>query len=160
MNSFEEMWEKICDELKTELDNEVAFEIWIKPLKLVFVDGENVTFTCPKWKIEMINKKYCPVISKLWSKNLGFDINICLIEETQKEESKEKSSDSFSNVTSQEYTFDNFIVGGSNNMAFSASKRVANTPGLVAFNPLFIYGNSGLGKTHLLNAIIDRKSVV
>lgn len=156
MNSFEEMWEKICEELKIELDNEVAFDIWIKPLKLVFVDGENVTFTCPKWKIEMINKKYSPVISRLWSKNLGFDINICLLEETQKEESGENEDNVTSDITMQEYTFDNFIVGSSNNMAFSASKRVANTPGLVAFNPLFIYGNSGLGKTHLLNAIIQK----
>ena len=156
MNSFEEMWEKICEELKIELDNEVAFDIWIKPLKLVFVDGDNVTFTCPKWKIEMINKKYSPVISRLWSKNLGFDINICLLEETQKEESGENEDNATSDITMQEYTFDNFIVGSSNNMAFSASKRVANTPGLVAFNPLFIYGNSGLGKTHLLNAIIQK----
>ncbi|MCH5169944.1 MAG: chromosomal replication initiator protein DnaA [Oscillospiraceae bacterium] len=156
MNSFEEMWEKICDDLKTELDNEVAFEIWIKPLKLVFVDGENVTFTCPKWKIEMINKKYSPIISKLWSKHLGFDVKICLIEETQREETKENNGNSLTDMTTQDFTFDNFIVGGSNNMAFSASKRVANTPGLVAFNPLFIYGNSGLGKTHLLNAIIQK----
>lgn len=155
MNSFEEMWEKICSELKAELDNEVAFNIWIEPLKLVCVDSENVTFTCPKWKIEMINKKYSQVISRLWSKNLGFDVNICLLEETQKEDTKDNSTD-FSDFTSQEYTFDNFIVGTSNNMAFSASKRVANTPGLVAFNPLFIYGNSGLGKTHLLNAIIQK----
>ena len=123
---------------------------------LVFVDGDNVTFTCPKWKIEMINKKYSPVISRLWSKNLGFDINICLLEETQKEESGENEDNITSDITMQEYTFDNFIVGSSNNMAFSASKRVANTPGLVAFNPLFIYGNSGLGKTHLLNAIIQK----
>ncbi len=156
MNSFEEMWEKICGDLKTELDNEVAFDIWIKPLKLVFVDDENVTFTCPKWKIEMINKKYSPVISKLWSENLGFDVNIRLLEEKQKEESDGADSNGAADITSQVYTFENFIVGSSNNMAFSASKRVANTPGLVAFNPLFIYGNSGLGKTHLLNAIIQK----
>ncbi len=152
------MWEKICEELKTELESDVAFEIWIKPLKFISIDGENVTFTCPKWKIDMIQKKYSPIIKQIWSKNLGFDINVCLMEEVEnKEEKKEEKSDSkYDDITPPVFTFENFIVGSSNNMAFSASKRVAENPGLVAFNPLFIYGNSGLGKTHLLNAIISK----
>lgn len=156
MNSFEEMWEKICDELKTELESEVAFEIWIKPLKFISIDGESVTFTCPKWKIDMISKKYSPIIKEIWSKNLGFDINVCLMEEVEKKDESKNDDSKYSDITSPVFSFDNFIVGSSNNMAFSASKRVAENPGLVAFNPLFIYGNSGLGKTHLLNAIIEK----
>lgn len=156
MNSFEEMWEKICDELKTELESEVAFEIWIKPLKFISIDGESVTFTCPKWKIDMISKKYSPIIKEIWSKNLGFDINVCLMEEVEKNDESKNDDSKYSDITSPVFSFDNFIVGSSNNMAFSASKRVAENPGLVAFNPLFIYGNSGLGKTHLLNAIIEK----
>lgn len=150
------MWEKICGELKTELESEVAFEIWIKPLKFISIDGENVTFTCPKWKIDMIQKKYSPIIKEIWSRNLGFDINVCLMEEVEKTEEIKNDDNKYADITSPVYTFDNFIVGSSNNMAFSASKRVAENPGLVAFNPLFIYGNSGLGKTHLLNAIINK----
>ena len=156
MNSFEEMWEKICDELKTELESEVAFEIWIKPLKFISIDGESVTFTCPTWKIDMISKKYSPIIKEIWSKNLGFDINVCLMEEVEKKDESKNDDSKYSDITSPVFSFDNFIVGSSNNMAFSASKRVAENPGLVAFNPLFIYGNSGLGKTHLLNAIIEK----
>ena len=104
----------------------------------------------------MISKKYSPIIKEIWSKNLGFDINVCLMEEVEKKDESKNDDSKYSDITSPVFSFDNFIVGSSNNMAFSASKRVAENPGLVAFNPLFIYGNSGLGKTHLLNAIIEK----
>ena len=84
---------------------------------------------------------------------MGFQVEIEIITETSKKEEKEQLvTDSTTSYNNYELSFDNFIVGSSNKFAYAAAQAVATTPGQ-AYNPLFIYGNSGLGKTHLLNAI-------
>ncbi len=83
---------------------------------------------------------------------------------THEEYERENPSTFYSGIRNTEYQFDNFIVGSSNKMAYAASMAVANNPSLFDhtnkenYNPLFIYGNSGLGKTHLLYAIMNRIS--
>ena len=82
---------------------------------------------------------------------MGIDVHIKIVTE----EDSPQIDDAVLADAGYEYTFDTFIVGSSNNFAYSAALAVTKNPG-GTYNPLFIYGNSGLGKTHLLNAIYNR----
>ena len=159
MNSYSEFWDAVCNYCKENM-NSIAFNMWIEPLKLIKLESERVIIAAPGFKIELIMDKYRQLIEEAFYNILGFNVEIELIpfENVPKEinEEVDKKEDSFfSNIENTKLTFNNFIVGPSNKFAYTASLRVAETPGSV-FNPLFIYGNSGLGKTHLLNAIIEK----
>ena len=159
MNSYGEFWDVVLDYCRKNTNN-IAFNMWIEPLKLIKLEADRVIIAAPGFKIELILSKYKNLLEEAFFNVMGFNVEIELIpfENVPKEinEETEKKEDSFfSNVETTKLTFNNFIVGPSNKFAYTASLRVAETPGSV-FNPLFIYGNSGLGKTHLLNAIIEK----
>lgn len=157
------MWETICNQCRDQM-TETAFEMWIKPLRFIKLDSENVTLSCPGFKIDLIKEKYDGIIKKACTDNFGFDVSIIYVPEIESSKSgdqgRENDTDFYTysksdDLTNPAFTFNNFVVGSSNKMAFTASQRVAQSPGSI-FNPLYIYGNSGLGKTHLLNAIINK----
>lgn len=160
MNSYSEFWQAVCDYCKENM-NSIAYNMWIEPLKLIKVESERVLIAAPGFKIDLIMDKYRQLIEDGFYNVLGFNVEIELIpfENVPNEKNEEKNSsiggESFSNIENSKLTFNNFVVGPSNKFAYTASLRVSETPGSV-FNPLFIYGNSGLGKTHLLNAIIEK----
>ena len=159
MNSYSEFWDAVLDFCKKNTNN-IAFNMWIEPLKLIKLEAERVIVAAPGFKIDLILSKYKNLLEDAFFNVMGFNVEIELIpfENVPKEinEEVEKKEDSFfSNIENTKLTFNNFIVGPSNKFAYTASLRVAENPGSV-FNPLFIYGNSGLGKTHLLNAIIEK----
>ena len=140
--------------------NSIAYNMWIEPLKLIKLESERVIIAAPGFKIDLIMDKYRQLIEDGFYNVLGFNVEIELIpfENVPNEKSEDNNtstSSSYSNLENAKLTFNNFVVGPSNKFAYTASMRVAETPGSV-FNPLFIYGNSGLGKTHLLNAIIEK----
>lgn len=160
MNSYSEFWQAVCDYCRENM-NTIAYNMWIEPLKLIKLESERVIIAAPGFKIDLIMDKYRQLIEDGFYNVLGFNVEIELIpfENVPNEKSEENNSassgTSYSNIENAKLTFNNFVVGPSNKFAYTASMRVAETPGSV-FNPLFIYGNSGLGKTHLLNAIIEK----
>ena len=160
MNSYNEFWETVRNYCKENM-NSIAFNMWIEPLKLINFGADKVTVAAPAFKIELIMTKYRRLIEEAFYNVMGFNVELELIpfesvpKEVSPEDDDKKSNTSFQNIDDPGLTFNNFIVGSSNKFAYTASKRVAENPGSV-FNPLFIYGNSGLGKTHLLNAIIEK----
>ncbi|MBR5202425.1 MAG: chromosomal replication initiator protein DnaA [Clostridia bacterium] len=159
MNSYNEFWEAILSYCRENM-NSIAFNMWIEPLQLIKVEAERVIISAPSFKIDLILSKYKSLIEDAFFNVMGFNVELELIpfENVPKENSEqgEKNNNSSSQgLENAKLTFNNFVVGPSNKFAYTASMRVAETPGSV-FNPLFIYGNSGLGKTHLLNAIIEK----
>ncbi len=159
MNSYSEFWDAVLNFCRESMNN-IAFNMWIEPLKLIKIEAERVIIAAPGFKIDLILSKYKNLIEEAFFNVMGFSVEVELIpfENIPKEKKEETYTDtsSFSStVETAKLTFNNFVVGPSNKFAYTASLRVAENPGSV-FNPLFIYGNSGLGKTHLLNAIIEK----
>ena len=158
MNSYSEFWDAVLNFCRESMNN-IAFNMWIEPLKLIKIEPDRAIIAAPGFKIDLILSKYKNLIEDAFFNVMGFNVEIELIpfENIPKDNTEEAltESSSSSSIDNAKLTFNNFVVGPSNKFAYTASLRVAETPGSV-FNPLFIYGNSGLGKTHLLNAIIEK----
>ncbi len=160
MNSYNELWETVLSFCRENM-NSIAFNMWIDPLKLIKIEAERVIVSAPAFKIDLIMTKYKSFIEDAFYNVMGFNVELEIIpeenisKENTTKETEDSSKKEFSNIESPKFTFNNFVVGPSNKFAYTASLRVSENPGSV-FNPLFIYGNSGLGKTHLLNAIIEK----
>ena len=155
MNSFGDAWELICSYCKTKI-TDVAYNTWIvriKPLKLDFDENTAYLIVPTDFHRQTINRCYMHLLDEAFVAIFDnkFQIELKTPDEIEQTlpETKPQEDDGDSNY---EYTFDTFIVGSSNNFAHAACMAVATNPSK-AYNPLFLYGNSGLGKTHLLLAI-------
>lgn len=153
MDSFNEAWGIICDYCKQHI-TEVAYNTWIskiEPIKLDFAEGKAILMVPGDFHRQTLIRGYMPMLNDAFVSVFGEGIQICF---TVPEEIVSKEQEINDSITDADYefTFDSFIVGSSNKFAHAASLAVATNPGR-AYNPLFIYGNSGLGKTHLLYAI-------
>lgn len=151
MKSFNDAWNLVCVNCKSKI-TDVGYNIWIsriEPVSLNFEKGEATLMVPSDFHRETIENFYLPMIKESFKEVFGTDISITFItpEEDKEEAPKEASSTSF-----YDFTFDNFIVGSSNKFAHAAAMAVAANPAH-AYNPLLMYGSSGLGKTHLLYAI-------
>ena len=155
MDSFDDAWEVICSYCKTKI-TDVAYNTWIsriKPLKLDFesntaylvVPNDFHRQTLTRCYIQLLNEAFEAVFDNKFI--ISFKTPEEVEEYSKAPEIKEEIKD-----TNYEYTFDTFIVGSSNKFAHAACLAVATNPSH-AYNPLFLWGNSGLGKTHLLYAI-------
>lgn len=163
--------------------NGPAFKIWFGGFSLVSLDEEKAVFTTPSnLRQKFLSGKYRPLIEEALTEAIGFPVDIEILSTENDEDFEDKSSivipqptadsrreadkrekeinDFLSDEGGEErsillnYTFDNFIEGDSNKFARAACLAVAMEPA-TTYNPLFIYGNSGLGKTHLLYAVIN-----
>ena len=165
MDSFEDAWELICSYCQTKI-TDVAYNTWIsriKPLKLDFESNTAYLIVPNDFHRQTITRCYIPLLNEAFEAIFDNKFNIALQtpDETGSVEVKQPKIEDESTDTNYEYTFDNFIVGPSNRFAYAAAKAIAADPaGQISngevfynYNPLFIYGASGLGKTHLLNAI-------
>lgn len=154
-------WNKIIEKLRIEHDlSEISFKTWIEPLKVYSVENGIVTILVNMdTSLEYIrNKYYLPLkVCIIEITDEVFDVEF--ISPTEKENLEKKTAISASNKVRSElanlnpkYIFDTFVVGGNNQFAHAASLAVAESPGEV-YNPLFLYGGVGLGKTHLMHSI-------
>jgi len=142
-NAFEVVKGRISEQL-----SEVAYNLWIRDLQITGLDGKTAYLHVKsEFKRDILEERYVPMICEAFSHVMGFDVSVCITYDDDAGTPEPEQSD-----VEIEYTFDNFIVGGSNKFAHAASLAVAANPAN-AYNPLFIYGSSGLGKTHLLYAI-------
>jgi len=152
-NSLQDIWEAVCSECKKTI-SEVAFDCFFKDLKpLSIEDGNFVLGHSNEYMCNVIEKNYNELLSGAIKTIMGIPLIPKII--YKDEESEIKDIEDFSKGLTFEkfFTFDNFIVGSSNRFAQAAAFAVAENPGLIKYNPLIIYGPSGVGKTHLMLAI-------
>ena len=176
MNSYKDVWNIVFDEISKKYTDAVM-DLWFNNFELVYLDDERAFITTTSdGFVDLLNKKYAPEIETLFENTLNFHVSVriffffsfrledALLEYTEKNSdilpsAESRDSDSQNEmagsafVSEKDYTFENFIVGSSNKLAHAASVAVANHP--TAYNPLFLYGASGLGKTHLMKAIAN-----
>ena len=154
MDSFNEIWETIRTLLKSRV-TEVAYNVWLEPLEFVSFENDVITLSISEFKRKIIVDKFSALINECCEAAFGFPITVNYILPNDPEPILSQSGEQRSSRDDDyNYTFDNFIIGSSNRFAHAAALNVANNPGK-AYNPLFIYGHSGLGKTHLLSAIMN-----
>ena len=166
MNEVKEKWPEIIEHLRVEHELlNVSFNTWIKPLKVYDVIDDTAYILVNKdSSVEYIDKKYrLPLmvcIAEITGKEYEIqfvsedddklnEIHNASIDNGQKKKTKSLAEKAGLNP---KYTFDTFVVGGNNNFAHAASLAVGESPGEV-YNPLFLYGGVGLGKTHLMHSI-------
>ena len=148
MDSFAELWEMVKEECKNQV-SESIYNVWFKDMELVSFDDNKVVIALSDFKRKIVESRFMDKLESSFKNVIGFDIQIILVDVEKAVPVKAEETE---DALTDEDTFDSFIVGASNKFAYAAAKAVANDPG-GKYNPLFIHGNSGLGKTHLLNAI-------
>jgi chromosomal replication initiator protein len=167
---LETIWKKSTDIIKEKISQQ-NFETWIQPLKITTLDGNNINISVPnKFFKDWLSESYLPVIKDALSVVTGVPVKVGFVvdgpltsrgavsqpkvaESSEKRPSSRKAAVSRAGSTlNLNYSFDRFVVGPCNQFAHAACMAVAEQPAK-NYNPLFIYGGVGLGKTHLLNAI-------
>lgn len=148
MDSFAELWEMVKEECKNQV-SESIYNVWFKDMELVSFDDNKVVIALSDFKRKIVESRFMDKLESSFKNVIGFDIQIVLVDVEKAVPVKAEETE---DALTDEDTFDSFIVGASNKFAYAAANAVANDPG-GKYNPLFIHGNSGLGKTHLLNAI-------
>ncbi len=152
INSLEDIWAAVCEECKKTI-SEVAFNCFLKDLKPVsFNSGEFVVSINNEYMRGIIEQNYSETLTNALRNVMGIDVSVTVVFEDDEE--KIKLAEQYSDGLSFEdfFTFQNFIVGSGNRFAHAACLAVADSPTLI-YNPLIIYGPSGVGKTHLMLAI-------
>ena len=162
MEELKQKWDYILEMLKELYDiQDISFKTWIKPIKVYSVEGNKITLIISENSvgISYVEKKYLTALKVTICEVMEREYEVILISSKDiRDNKKEKTlpvpplkTNNALNLNPN-YTFDTFVIGNNNNLAHAASLAVAETPGEV-YNPLFIYGGVGLGKTHLMQAI-------
>lgn len=162
MSNVESYWQKITNLLKQEM-NEITFDAFISPIipikytENLFIGSINMGVVAYK---DIIKKKYADKINKALTEVFGRPMTFVFEDEISNENQKQHPLENNNLPIQKEnglitnYLFNNYIVGSSNNIAYAAAVAVADNPGEDdMYNPLFLYGGVGLGKTHLMHAI-------
>ena len=168
MNSIQDNWELIKKTVKKEYDlTDISFNTWIMPLKFHTVENDIVKIIIPSDQghaLNYISNKYKSYFQVTISEMMNhmYDVQFMLEKEADEEDNsssdKPKTKDPVYNINyenanlNSKYKFDTFVVGSNNKFAHSAALAVAESPG-EAYNPLYLYGGAGLGKTHLMHSI-------
>ena len=167
--STDQIWQKTLDKLEDSL-NPQHFATWIKPIEFVHAEADIIELQVPnRFFLDWIRENYYRLIRDTVSAigTAEYDIHFKIAEQSSEENKPEKTKTEKSPIKdvappvvnrnqllniNPKYTFDEFVTGSSNQFAYAAAMAVANNPA-TTYNPLFIYGGVGLGKTHLINAI-------
>ncbi len=163
MEKIIEKWDEILNTVKKEYEiSEVSFDTWLRPLEVYAIEGNTLYILVPSEQMALsyISKKYlAPLrVAIIEITEIEYEIKFILPEDTKNIKFKNKPIKTSTQAAANDsnlnpnYTFDTFVVGNSNRFAHSASLAVAESPG-ITYNPLYIYGGPGLGKTHLMHSI-------
>jgi chromosomal replication initiator protein len=167
--SANEVWTRILDRARRELP-EQTFRTWLEPTEPLALEGDTIIVGSPdQFAADWNESKHAPLLSSLAPIALGHPLSVVFrVHEERKArnqmdlfvappppnmaaEQRQKQG-SINAQLSERYTFDNFVIGKSNELAAAAAHAVSQAPGRV-YNPLFLYGDTGLGKTHLMQAV-------
>ena len=166
--SANEVWTRILDRARRELP-EQTFRTWLEPTEPLALEGDTIIIGSPdQFAADWNESKHAPLLSSLAPIALGHPLSVVFrVHEERKTrnqmdlfvapppptapEQRQKQG-SINAQLSERYTFDNFVIGKSNELAAAAAHAVSQAPGRV-YNPLFLYGDTGLGKTHLMQAV-------
>ena len=153
MQSVSDIWAMILDRLREEL-SETTIKTWFDETTVVALEGDELILHCPNaFKRTNIQDRFLPNIKASLKDIFSSDMTVQLLDDEALSQRQNPQTQKTSSIMdSGEFTFETFVVGPSNQLACSAARAVADAPGQ-HYNPLFIYGSSGLGKTHLLYAI-------
>jgi len=171
MLDIKNLWKEVCSTIiGIQGINAVSYSVWIDSLMPLCVKDNSLVLLAPSSNNKItVNKNYKEAICEALTKIGSMITDITVIIEQEKDLYAEEIKE-YSEITKEKpqlntkqqfisrYTFDNFVIGDSNNLAYHAALNVAQSPGVsnttyLGFNPLFIYGGVGLGKTHLLHSI-------
>ena len=167
IDKIKENWQKILLLLKEEHDiSDISYHTWLEPLTPYSYENNTVTVIVPEQTfLKFVNKKYGLILKVTISEFIGQECEINFKVKEQVEDVEDRGPQLIANPKmpvspdaiqsanlNPKYTFDTFVVGSNNNLAHAAALAVAESPGEI-YNPLFIYGGVGLGKTHLMHAI-------
>lgn len=158
-NGLNQIKNFVLEELK-KLYPSTTVNLWFEPLKVVSIDGNLLTVSITAVKKSFVEAQYSEILKRKFSDVVGAEMDLNIISDEEEAEillskkEEEKPVSAYKTRFDPQYTFENFVVGKSNELAQSASLAVAKHPAELN-NPLFLYGPSGLGKTHLLFAIVN-----
>ena len=172
IDRLKENWDAIKDTLKENYDiSKVSYDTWIVPMEIHNVDNDQVYILADTKGIpnilDYIKKKYKQILEIVIEEKIGLHCNVIFVTSEDLEKRPNLTAEASNIVTPElnsyyaavmnanlnpRYTFDTFVVGSNNRFAHAASLAVAESPGTL-YNPLFIYGGAGLGKTHLMQSI-------
>ena len=159
MDTMYELWDSILNIFKDRFSDTV-YNLWFSEIKILSFQNGVVELLFPsKFKKETVVREFDGLFHETFKSVCGFDCEFRYLYPEDVEESIKRGH--LEDLSNDIFTFDNFICGPSNKFAYTAAKAIADNPGgflndinnVANYNPLFIYGSSGLGKTHLLFAI-------
>lgn len=158
-NPISGLWPRVLDLLKNEL-TEISYNTWIKTIEPISASSNSIELGVPTdFNKGILESRYITLISNAVRQITSRDYNIVISVPTQDTSDKRaetnetaNNEDPYTSILNPKYTFDTFVIGNGNRLAHAASVAVAEAPAK-AYNPLFLYGGVGLGKTHLMHAI-------
>ena len=155
MDSFSDVFDRVKQLCRGEM-SEVAYDLWIKELELVSLDSSTARLQCStQFKRDIVNEKYNALLTNCFEEIMGFPVQVEIFSREVPPAAPAPAAERQEFQPEKEYSFETFVVGSGNSLAHAAAWAVANNPAK-SYNPLFMYGGSGLGKTHLIYAICGK----
>lgn len=155
MKSAADVWEKVKVLMEGSM-TAVSIDTWFGEVEAVALEDTRLVLCVPTdFTRNIIRTRFLPDVEKALKELFSFDVDVALLLPEERDAYAHQATPSSVGNEAERYTFDRFVVGSTNRFAYTAAKKVAEEPG-GAYNPLFIYGQSGLGKTHLLHAIANQ----